>query len=125
MVWGLVVFSFVYVGFGFSKNVWQFFVLFLIYGLYMGATEGIGKALAIDLSPPHLRGTSVGVLGTVTGVCTIFASTMAGVLWDHVGASAAFFYGASGALVALVLLLKVDLRRGSECESIKTPSPSL
>lgn len=104
MVSGLFIFCMVYLGFGLATSAWHFWALFLIYGLYMGATEGVGKALAIDLSPDGFKATSVGMLGTVTGLCTIFASFAAGILWDQIGPSWAFFYAAGGALVAAILI---------------------
>jgi MFS family permease len=108
MAGGLFVFALVYTGFGFSREPWHYWALFLTYGLYMGATEGVGKALAVDLSPPDLRATSVGLLGTVTGICTVAASVIAGLIWDQLGASWAFFYGSAGALIASALLLPAD-----------------
>jgi MFS family permease len=117
MAGGLVIFGLVYLGFGVATASWHFWALFLIYGLYMGATEGVGKALAVDLCPRALRGTSVGLLGTVTGLCTILASTAAGMIWDQFGASWAFFYGAIGAGVSALLLLNVD--ESGEIEKIR------
>jgi MFS family permease len=105
MACGLLVFGGVYLGFGFASASWHFVALFLIYGLYMGATDGVGKALAVDLSPRELRATGVGLLGTVTSLCTIVASATAGVLWDHLGSAWTFYYGAAGAVIAALLLL--------------------
>lgn len=107
MIFGLAVFSLVYIGFGFASEAWQFWSLFLIYGLYMGATDGVGKALAVDLTPPQHKATSVGILGTLTGFCTIFASAFAGYLWDAFGSRWAFFYGSFGALAAIPFLLMI------------------
>lgn len=108
MIGGLVVYAVVYTCFGLVTENWQYWILFLIYGLYMGATEGVGKAFAIDLVPASYKATSVGILGTVTGVCTIFASIFAGFLWDNFGSSWTFYYGASGALIASLILLSFD-----------------
>ena len=74
----------------------------------MGATDGVGKAIAIDMSSTNLKGTTLGILGTVTGLSTIVASVVAGLLWDHVSASSAFIYGAVGAVIAIILLGRVD-----------------
>lgn len=104
---GLLIYTVVYFGFSQSNTIWQFAGLFFIYGIYMAATEGVGKAFAIDLVPTHLKATAVGILGTVTGVCTILASFLAGLIWDYYGASWAFVYAAVGAIVTIVLLLRV------------------
>jgi MFS family permease len=100
---GLLLFSFVYLGFAWATQAWQLALLFCLYGIYMAATDGIGKALLIELVPKELKATGLGMMGTITGVATILASTMAGLLWDHWGTSAPFIYGAGGALIAAVI----------------------
>lgn len=114
---GLGVFTLVYLGFATSPPIFVYWLLFGVYGIYMAATEGIAKALAVDLVPDHLRATGVGVLGTVTGLATIFASTFAGFLWDRFGPGAAFLYGATGAVAALISLARTRFYE-------KTPAPA-
>ena len=114
LIAGLIVFAFVYLGFGFSSEAWHFWVLFLFYGLYMGATDGVGKSLAVDFSPRGFEATGLGLMGTVTGLCTIFASVVAGMLWDHFGPIYTFVYGASGAIVAATLFVVMNSQRFSE-----------
>lgn len=105
LIAGLAVFALVYLGFAAATKGWMLWGLFAIYGLYIAATEGVGKAAAVDLVPSHLRGTAVGVLGTVSGVATLVASSVAGVLWGVVGPWAAFVFGTAGAVLAIVLLM--------------------
>jgi MFS family permease len=107
MAAGLCVFGLVYLGFGLASESWHYWVLFLIYGLYMGATDGVGKALVVDLSPVEQKATNLGLLGTVTGLCTVLASAFAGAIWDHWGPSWTFVYGAMGAFLATVLILRI------------------
>lgn len=114
LISGLLVFAFVYASFGFATEAWQFWLLFGIYGIYMGATDGVGKAFAIDLVPAALKATGVGLLGTVTGVATIFASSVAGLLWDRAGAQWTFLYGAFGALAAVAILMSVGRQGPTE-----------
>ncbi|HWU42055.1 MAG TPA: MFS transporter, partial [Bdellovibrio sp.] len=97
LIFGLIVFAIVYAGFAFANSELHFWILFAVYGLYMAATDGVGKAAAIDLLDPSLKATAVGYLGTVTGISTLVASTAAGILWDHFGAAATFGYGCLGA----------------------------
>jgi MFS family permease len=104
---GLLIFSLVYFGFGFATAIWQFIGLFGIYGIYTAATDGVGKAYALDLLPVEAQGTGIGWLGGITGVATIFASIVAGSLWDHVGAIWPFVYGAFGGVLSCVLLFLV------------------
>lgn len=111
MTSGLVVFAFVYGGFGFANELWHFAVLFSIYGVYMAMTEGSGKAFVVDLVPAEYKATALGLLGTVVGITTIVASLMAGLLWDFVGSSWSFYYGSAGALMAFILLNRVNTRK--------------
>ncbi len=108
LIFGLLIFSLVYSGFAVATSVWHFWVLFGIYGFYMAATDGVGKALAVDLVDPRLKASGLGVLGTVTGIATVIASTIAGGIWDHVGSSWTFCYGVAGALICAVLLQKLQ-----------------
>lgn len=101
---GLTVFATVYLLFGFATEGWHFLLLFLVYGLYIGATDGVGKAFAVDLLPINQKATGLGALGTATGLSMIAASTAGGWLWDHFGPRATFLYGAAGALTAIALL---------------------
>ncbi|MGZ3769311.1 MAG: MFS transporter [Bdellovibrio sp.] len=105
LVFGLVTFALVYSGFAFASKHFHFWLLFGIYGLYMGATDGVGKAYAIDLLHPEQKATAVGILGTVVGLSTVFASTVAGLLWDHFGPGVTFGYGAFGAIITAVSLV--------------------
>jgi MFS family permease len=107
LLFGLGIFALVYTGFAAAARPWQFCVLFAVYGLYMAATDGIGKALAVDLVPAERKATGLGALGTVTGFSTIVASTVAGILWDQFGASSALLYGAAGAVLAAIVLVRV------------------
>lgn len=107
---GLAMFAVVYLGFALiedSRFVWP---LLALYGLYMAATDGIGKALVSDLAPADRRGAVLGLYGTITGVSTLVASVLAGQLWDHVSVQAPFFLAAGGALAAIALLLLVGGR---------------
>lgn len=107
LIGGLTVFSIVYAGFAFASHPLHYWLLFGVYGLYMAATDGVGKAFAIDLVPSGNKATAVGMLGTVTGIATLIASSAAGFLWDKVGSSTAFFYGSGGAILAIVILSSI------------------
>lgn len=107
LIGGLGIFALVYLGFALANAPWQIAILFTCYGLYTAATDGIGKALAVDLVPPKVRGSALGLLGTVSGLAALWASTTAGVLWNQVGPWAAFGYGAAGALLSAILLTRL------------------
>ena len=47
LTFGFLIFAAVYAGFAFASELWQFWVLFGVYGLYIAATDGVGKAFAV------------------------------------------------------------------------------
>ena len=68
------------------------------------------------LVPAELRARGIGWFNTTAGILQLIASLVAGVLWDRVGHTAVFFYGAVFAavgIVALLTLMPVRPRAGS------------
>jgi MFS family permease len=101
---GLVVFSVVYLGFALATSSAVVWPLFAVYGVYMAFTDGIGRALVVDLVPDNLRGRALGVTQAVTGASVLVAGIMAGILWDAVSPATPFFIGAVLAGVAAAML---------------------
>ncbi|MHB9025567.1 MAG: MFS transporter [Armatimonadota bacterium] len=108
LIGGLVVFALVYAGFAFVPHPVYLWPLFAIYGLYTAATDGVGKALAVDLVPKSIRAGALGLLSTVAGFAALVASTAAGLLWTHFGPPATFLYGALGAVVGIIWLARLQ-----------------
>lgn len=103
-----VIFTVAYLGFASTHSVPVIALAFAGYGLFQGVFRAVGKAFATDFAPTGLRATAVGWYNTTIGVLGLFASVVAGLLWDRVGHAAVFFYGAAAAAagcVALVLLV--------------------
>jgi len=101
LVGGWALYSAVYFGFSASDggSIWW---LFPLYGLSMGLTEGVGKALISGHVPVLRKGTALGVFHMALGLTALASSVVAGLLWDHVGPSAPFRLGGAVALVAVV-----------------------
>ena len=87
LIFGWTLYSLVYFAFAFASAKWAPWLLFTLYGFFYGATEGTAKALVTDLVKEERRGTAFGILGTLEGVVFIFASIIAGVLWDATGSA--------------------------------------
>lgn len=100
-----VIFLFVYLGFGLTRNIFLLAGLFIFYGLHQGTFRAVGKALASDLVPDHLRASGIGWYSTTVGLLQLIASVVAGLLWDRVGHAAVFYYGAVFAAIGTVGLL--------------------
>ena len=108
---GWIVYALVYAGFAFVNSEWQAWVLFIIYGVYFGLTEGVEKALVADLVSPEKRGTAYGFYNLAFSITVLPASVLFGLFWDRLGATPAFLISASISLCAAVLLLTVRTKQ--------------
>jgi MFS family permease len=93
LVLGYFFYGLVYLGFAMNKSAVNFWFLFGIYGLYIGFTEGVEKALVADIAPQDLRATAIGLHATLVGIGLLPASLFAGMLWKFLGPAAAFYFG--------------------------------
>ena len=100
-----VVFGVAYLGFALTQNIALIAVLFVFYGLFQGIFRAVGKAFAADFVPEHLRASGIGWYNTTVGLLQLAASLVAGILWDRLGHTAVFYYGAACALVGSIALL--------------------
>lgn len=101
---GWAIYAGVYAGFGLlpRSQSWVVWPLMAAYGIYMALTDGVGKALIADHVPQAKRGTAMGLFYALTGLTTLGASLIVGMVWDHSGPTRAFLIGAGFALLALV-----------------------
>jgi MFS family permease len=102
---GFVIFLFSYLGFAFVSDIFLTGILFVFYGLFQGIFRAVGKSFAADFVPQHLRASSIGWYSTVVGLSTLFASIVAGQLWDNVSHAAVFIYGSVFSFLGIILLL--------------------
>jgi MFS family permease len=102
---GWVVYALTYVGFGYAKTGTEVWLLFTLYGLFYGLTEGTEKAFLVDISGSEERGSAFGWYNFAIGIGALPASLLFGLIWQTVGAKAAFGFGAGLAALAAVLLL--------------------
>ena len=93
LVAGYFFYGIVYLGFAMSRSALMFWPLFALYGMYMGFTDGVEKALIADISSPDLRATTLGVHAMLVGIGLFPASFLAGLLWKYLGAASPFYFG--------------------------------
>ena len=114
---GFLLFSFVYWGFAISSEKWHIWGLFMLYGVFMGLTEGIQKAYLGTIIPEGQKATGYGIYSTFVGLAVLPASIIGGYLWDKYGPHATFYYGSITAFVSALLFLiifGVEKLRGKE-----------
>jgi MFS family permease len=100
-----IIFFVAYLGFALVQNLVLIALLFFFYGLYQGIFRAVGKAFASDFVPEHLRASAVGWYSASIGLLQLVASVVAGLLWDRIGHTAVFAYGAAFAVIGSIGLL--------------------
>ena len=78
----------------------------VLWGLHMGMTQGLLATMIADAAPAKLRGSGFGVYYLISGIAMLFASVLAGIVWDIYGAAMTFYCGAGFAAISLVLLMQ-------------------
>ncbi len=89
-------------------------MLFVIYGMYFGLTEGVEKALVADLVEDEKRGTAFGFYNLAYGITVFPASLLFGFMWSRFGVEAAFILSAAISVLAAMFLLSI--RPGASME---------
>lgn len=111
IVSGWILYAAVYAGFAFVSNEVSVWILFLIYGIYFGLSEGAEKALVADLVRPEQRGTAYGLYNLAFGITVLPASLLMGELWSWRGPRTAFLVSAVlGTSAALLLMLLIKTK---------------
>ena len=109
IILGWLIYAASYLGFAFATDFWHVWLLFGLYGLFRGATEGVERAFVADLVGAEKRGTAYGLFHTAVGITILPASLIAGWLWQLISPSAPFLFG--GILAGLAALLLAVLLR--------------
>jgi len=108
---GWLVYGLIYLGFAEARSGLMVWLLFGLYGIYYGLTEGTARALIGDLVSQQQHGTAYGLYHASVGITALPGSLIAGVLWQGLGSwpgfgpSAPFYFGALMAGIAWILFL--------------------
>lgn len=97
---GLLLFAIVYLGMATTCNVYALGAWFLLYGLHAAATEGISKAWISNISAKADTATAIGTYSAFQSICTMLASSLAGLIWWQFGAAATL--ALSGVMALLI-----------------------
>jgi MFS family permease len=102
---GLGLFAFVYFGMTFDTNVYFYFALFFLYGIYAAATEGISKAWISNITDKKDTATAIGTFAGFQSICALIASSLTGLIWYGAGARTAFLVSSAMTLVVFFYFL--------------------
>lgn len=105
LVWGVVLLIVSDLILALADDFWLVGLGAALWGLHMGATQGLLAVLVANAAPVNLRGTAFGVFNLVNGLMLFLASVLAGVLWTVLGSTMTFYAGAAIAAAALLGLL--------------------
>jgi MFS family permease len=106
---GLCLFAIVYGGFAITTSSTVIFILFFLYGVYAAATEGIIKAWITNMAHQQNTATAVGFYESCQSICTLFASIIAGFIWNFYGSQFTFLI-TSAVTVLIIIYLMTALR---------------
>ncbi len=102
---GFLIYALVYFWFGRTSDTVVITALFALYGLYSAATDGIQKAFVTDIIDNNKKGTGLGIYNAMLGITLLPASIIAGVMYDRAGPAVPFYFGASMAFLAFLLMI--------------------
>jgi MFS family permease len=104
-IFGLLVFSLVYLAIGIVNNSIFLWFLFPLYGIYVAATDGVSKAYLGEFIKEREAGSVYGLYQMVIALATFFASWFGGLLWAKVAPSATFYFGAIMSFLAFLIFI--------------------
>lgn len=111
---GYLIWIIVCVGFIFSKSIFVFSILFLLYGLHKGALETVQKAFVSELGPNEYRASSLGGFQMIVGLCALPASSLAGILWDTIGKEATMIFSITLSIISSFMLMYIKEKKSDE-----------
>ena len=101
---GLFIFAIVYGGMAYADLPIYFYGLFFLYGIYAAATEGISKAWISNISAKENTATAIGTYSAFQSICTMLASSLAGIIWFAYGSKITFLLSAAMAFAVVIYI---------------------
>ncbi len=105
LILGYSIFAITSIGLIFASNVYTLLLFFIIYGIFFAMVDGVQRAFVVDLSPKHLKATSLGIFHTAIGLVALPGGFIAGILWDKICPETTFIYGCILAIISLSLFI--------------------
>jgi len=101
-LWGALCLGFVW-----SRSYVGVVLLFVLYGMHLGAIQPVQRAFVSELSPTEYRASILGAFQMTVGLCALPASVIAGLLWVKFGMFVPFYFSLVLTSLTLILMLFV------------------
>jgi FSR family fosmidomycin resistance protein-like MFS transporter len=92
---------------------WLFIFVLALIGFFLYSTSPVLNAWALDIAPPHLGGTSIGILFASQALLGGIAPIVGGMIADAYGIEVAFYFIAITVLVANLAIVTIRDDRGA------------
>lgn len=76
----------------------------VLFGMHLGATQGIFSTIISEIAPSEVRATAFGIFNFLSGLALLASGLVAGSLWEYMGAQYCFGGGVVFALITLSLI---------------------
>jgi MFS family permease len=81
------------------------FIIAFLYGIYLGGSDTVQRAIIPDFTKPELKGTAYAIYYVLLGLGSFGANSIFGFLWTSINASVAFQFSLLITAVGTVALL--------------------
>jgi len=98
-----ILLSILFLGFATARVSLHAWSLFVGYGVFVAMNEGIQRAYVATLIRPEIKATGYGIYHTTVGLAALPSGIISGILWQHIGSYALFYYGAIVSFISFVL----------------------
>lgn len=120
---GFTLFALMYAGMSVTNDLYLFFGLFVLYGIYAAATEGVAKAWISNMVSSRDTATAIGTFAGFQSICMMLSSSLAGVIWYRFGSSVALLVPALAAMIVIIYFLLIGRIKTHETTPIPVPDP--
>ncbi len=105
LIFGILLFALVSLGFAFFANSFTIWFLFAFYGLFMAFTDAVSRAYVSNLSNENERGFTLGTYHAIVGITVLPANSIGGLLWYLLGVESPFIYAFILSIISVFLLI--------------------
>lgn len=101
---GMVLLALANLLFAYAANYRILAVGIVLFGMHLGATQGIFSTIISEIASSEVRATAFGIFNFFSGLALLASGLVAGSLWEYMGAQYCFGGGVVFALITLCLI---------------------